>query len=95
MPAAKYRGVGTYTRITSATTTQITTKATFLERVIVVAGTVDIYDDPDSNDNAVVIGVTASQELGAFLNNGLRVVTTGATPNVTVIYSTNRGNITP
>lgn len=87
MAGRSFNGVGNPVLIATATTTQITTKSTVLERIIIQDGTVTIYDDASANNNKILDVISVSHECGILLKNGLRVVTVGAPTNVTIIYS--------
>lgn len=83
----KYLGTGKAVLIASATTTQEVVGPCVLERIIIESGTVSIYDHGSANSNQVVDVMSASNECGFYLQNGLRIVTAGAPVNVVVVYN--------
>lgn len=80
-------------RITTATTTQVTTEDSVLKWLVFPAdllGSVTVYDDASANNNTVVVFPTGALSgvwvIGRYMERGIRVVT-GAADEVVVVYT--------
>lgn len=89
-----------YEYISTATTTQITSAPGELHRIIVgetAAGAIQIIDGTSgttTNLGELVASVTpGSYEFNVKFNEGLRIITAGAS-KITVVYSTNPTQVT-